>query len=153
MEAVFRLVGRVTLYLCLASVAVLAVAFFVTGARKNAQITSLREHGVPVEVTVTNCIGLLGGSGSNDAGYACRGTYVVDGRRQYEAIPGDTLYSAGTKIRGITVADDPGLLSTAADVAGEHASWRDFVTPTVLLVVLAGLLLVLGLRRRRLLRR
>ena len=142
--------GRVALVLCLAALAVLVVTFFVAGARKNAQITSLRTQGMPVEVKVSGCMGLLGGSGSNPVGYACRGTYLVDGRRQDEAIPGDTLYATGTVIRAVTVRSDPGLLSTVSEVDSERASWKVYVLPAILLVVLAGSLLALGLRRRRL---
>jgi hypothetical protein len=151
-EADFRRVGRIALALGLVALAVVAVGLFVTGARKNAQITELRDHGMAVEVTVSACQGLLGGSGSNPAGYACRGTYVVGGRRYDEAIPGTTLYAPGTVFRAVTVRSDPELLSTVGAVAHDRASWRVYVVPTVLAVVLAGLLLALW-RRRRLLRR
>jgi hypothetical protein len=140
--------GRVIVGVCIVALAVLVVVLFVAGARKNAQITLLHRHGVPVEVTVSKCLGLLGGSGSNAAGYACQGTYTVDGRRYREAIPGDTLHSPGATIRGVTVRSDPELLSTARIVADEHASARVFVVPTILLVVLLVALGGLALRRR-----
>jgi len=78
-----RRVARVLVGACLLALAALSATFFVVGASKNAQITDLREHGVPVEVTVTRCLGLLGGSGSNDAGYACRGSFTIGGHRIY----------------------------------------------------------------------
>ena len=103
-----RRAGRVLVGAVLGALAVLAVVLFVAGAQKNAQITSLRSHGVPVTVTVTGCTGLLGGSGSNAAGYACRGTFSVAGHRYDEAIPGDTLYPPGTPLAAVTVPGDPG---------------------------------------------
>ncbi len=146
-----RRVARVALGAVGVAAAVLTVILFVAGADKNAQITSLRTRGVPVEVTVTSCMGLLGGSGSNAAGYACQGTYVVGGHRYRQAIPGDVLRRPGSTVRGVTVPDDPELLSTARDVAGEHASWRVFIAPTVLALVLVagGAALAVGRLRRR----
>jgi len=110
----------------------------------------LRQHGIPVTVTVTGCLGLLGGSGSNPVGYACRGSYVVDGHRYNEPIPGTALHDPGTRLDGVVAAGDPGLVSTVGLVAAEHPSGRVFVLPGVLVGLLAGLLLVLGVRRRRL---
>jgi len=144
-----RRVGRVAGALCLGALAVVAVVLFVAGAQKNAQITRLRQHGVPVVATVTGCLGLLGGSGSNPAGYACTGTYTLHGHRYHEAIPGDGFRAEGSKVRGVADPGDPTLFSTAAAVAAEHASWHVFITPSVLVAVLAVLLAVVGLRRRR----
>jgi hypothetical protein len=142
-------VGRAVLGGCLVAVLVTAVVLFVAGTNKNAQITALHERGVPVEVTVTKCLGLLGGSGSNAAGYACTGTFTLGGQRFAEAIPGDTFHAPGSTLRGVAVAGNPPLLSTASAVASEHASWTVFVVPGVLLVVLVLALGAVVLRRRR----
>jgi hypothetical protein len=148
-EADVGRVGRVIVGLVLVALAVLVVVLFAAGADKNAQITDLRLHGVGVHITVTECRGLLGGSGSNPAGYACQGTFSFEGHRYTEAIPGDTLYAPGTKLRAVTVPQDPGLVSTPGAVASEHASWRVFILPTILLVVLVLLVGALVLRRRQ----
>ncbi|HXW79531.1 MAG TPA: hypothetical protein VEJ84_08530, partial [Acidimicrobiales bacterium] len=74
-----RRVGRVVTIFCLATVVVVSAALFVGGARTNAEISQLRNQGIPIAVRVTHCIGLLSGSGSNAAGYACRGTYDYRG--------------------------------------------------------------------------
>jgi hypothetical protein len=121
----------------------------VAGANKNAQQTSLSRHGVPVEVTVTHCIGEMGGSGSSPAGYACTGTYTVDGQRYTEDIPGNTLHATGATVQGLTVPGNPTLLSTASMVRAEPASWNVFILPTVLLIVLVGLVGLLWFRHRR----
>jgi hypothetical protein len=143
-----RRAGRVAVVVCLAALAVSVVVLVTAGAQKNAQINRLRQHGVPVEVTVSGCLGLLGGSGSNAAGYACHGSFTFQGRRYSAAIPGNTFYRPGQQVRAITDPDNPALLSTAAIVAGERASWTVFVLPGSLLVVLV-LLVALLLRRRR----
>src|ERR1700728_100893 len=142
-----RRVARVLVGACLVALAVVVVVLFVAGFQKNAQINRLRQHGIPVKVTVSGCRGLMGGSGSNLVGYSCTGTFTVDGHRYSEAIPGNTLYGSGATLRGITVPGDPGLLTAASVLATEHSSWRVFIVPTILLVVLALLVGVVVHRR------
>jgi hypothetical protein len=131
----------------MATLAVLTVVFFVAGAHKNAQIDQLRHHGIDVVVTVQPCRGLLGGSGTNAAGYACRGSFTVGGHRYTEDLPGTTLYPPGSTLRAVTVPGDPALVVPLPVLAGEHTSMTVFILPTVLLVAL--LLMVVALLRRR----
>jgi hypothetical protein len=145
-----RLVGRVVLGLLLVALAVSVVIFFVAGVHKNSQITQLRQNGVPVQITVSGCLGLLGGSGSNQAGYACRGSFTVDGHRHNEPIPGNTLYPPGTTLRAVTVPGDPALVTTARILATEQTSSKVYILPAVLLVLLILLVGTLLLRRRQL---
>jgi hypothetical protein len=143
---------RVARSLTGAFVAVLAavvVVLFIAGAHKNAEIMGLRRNGVPVDVTVSSCRGLLGGSGSNGAGYSCRGAFVLDAKRYNVAIPGATLHAPGTTVPLVTIKSDPGLVATVEQVKSDHASWTVFVLPTVLLVVLAALLALSAIRHRR----
>jgi hypothetical protein len=100
-----------------------------------------------VSVSVSNCIGLMGGSGTNVAGYACTGTYTVNGHVYQEAIPGTALHRPGSTIQGVTVPGDPGLLSTPGRVAGDRSSWRVFIAPAVMLAGLAALAVIV-IRRR-----
>ncbi len=144
-----RRAAHVVVGICVVGLAVLVVLLFVAGVHKNAQITRLRQHGVAVEVTVSGCLGLLGGSGSNPAGYACRGTFTLDGHRYNEAIPGNTLRPPGTKVRAVAASGNPPLLSTAHAVSTERASASVFIVPGILLVVLVFLVGGLVLRRRR----
>jgi hypothetical protein len=144
-----RRAGTLVVAVSLVALAVVTAVLFAVGASKNSQINSLRSHGVPTEVTVTKCIGLLGGSGSNAAGYACRGTFAVDGHQYNEAIPGNSSLAPGTTVRGVIVPGNPPLLSTAKAVATERASWRVFIVPTILLIVLVLLVGILVFRRRR----
>jgi hypothetical protein len=144
-----RKAGRVIVGICLVALAVLVVLLFVAGVHKNAQINRLRQHGVPVTVTVSGCLGLLGGSGSNPAGYACQGTFTLDGHRYSESIPGNALRSPGTKVRAVAVSGAPPLLSTVHAVATDRASASVFVVPSILLVTLVVLVGALVFRRRR----
>jgi len=145
-----RKVGKIVLAVVLAGLAGLAVVLFAAGARKNAQISELHQHGVPVEMTVTGCIGLLGGSGSNDAGYSCHGTFVLQGHRYDDAIPGNMQLAPGSTLAGVTVASDPALFTTAALLPTQHTSSSVYLAPIVLTIVLVlALVLIAVVRRRR----
>jgi hypothetical protein len=141
-------VAKVLLGLIVATLAILVVVFVVVGFDKNRQINELRDQGVPVTFTVTSCQGLLGGSGSNGAGYACRGTYHLEGHTYNEALPGTAFFAPGTRIHAVAVPSDPGLVSPVTIAETEHASSRVYLLP---LTLFAALVLIVGavvLRRR-----
>jgi hypothetical protein len=144
-----RRAGQVVVGLILATLAVLGIVFIVVGINKNEQINELKHHGVAVTYVVSKCLGLLGGSGSNGAGYACQGSYTVDGRRVFENLPGSSEHAPGDRVRAISVPSDPTLLSTPAIVDSERASASVFILPAVLLGVGALLGLIVLLRRSR----
>lgn len=146
-----RRAAQVVVGLFLATLAVLGVVFIVVGVNKNQQINELKDHGVPVTYVVSTCVGLLGGSGSNGAGYSCQGTYTIDGHRYSQNLPGSSLYASGDRVEAISVRSDPTLLSTPAILAGERASANVFVLPAVLLgaCALLGFAVLLRLRQQR----
>ena len=144
-----RAAGRVALAVVLLTLVVLVVVFTVVGAHKNAQIDELHDQGVPVTFTVDRCIGLLGGSGTNAAGYACTGSYELGGHRYHEPLPGDAYHGSGATVQAIAVPSDPTLVSTAAMVRTDNASARVYILPGVLFAVLAAMVAVLLLARRR----
>ncbi len=148
-EVEIRSVVRVVAGLCVLALCATVVLLFVAGFEKNAQIARLRHQGVPVELKVTGCLGLMGGSGSNLAGYDCMGTFSLDGHLYSEAIPGSVLRSPGTRLRGIAVPGDPALVSTPRTMAREQASWRVFVLPTVLCLALGLILTAVATKRAR----
>jgi hypothetical protein len=135
----------------LLALVVTSVVLFVAGAERNAQIDQFHQHGVVVDATVSGCIGLMGGSGSNLVGYDCRATFTLDGHHYNEGFAGNTTPLTGAKFRAVTVPGDPALLATVATVASEQASWRVFILPTVLLLLALALALSAALlvRRRR----
>jgi hypothetical protein len=144
-----RLISRVIGALVLVALAVTAVIFLVAGLHKNTQITQLRQHGVPVGFTVSGCLGLLGGSGTNGAGYSCQGSFTLDGRRYHEPIPGDAFHNPGSVLRAVTVPGDPALVTTVQLLDSEHTSATVFILPAVLLLLLVLSVGALLLRRRR----
>lgn len=141
---VVRIAGWCSVVVLLALTGVLAAA----GAHKNAQIEELRDHGVGVRVTVLSCRGLLGGSGTNAAGYTCAGVYVLDGARHTATLPGNIQLAPGTVVAEIAATTDPGLLSSAQLVRSERSSPRVYLVPAVLLAGAVALGAAL-LRRRR----
>jgi hypothetical protein len=149
-EVNVRLVGKVAGLAAAAALLVTVLVLTVAGIQKNAEISELRSHGVAVDVHATRCIGLMGGSGSNLAGYQCSGWFTLGGRRHTATIPDGRLHPPGSVVRGVTVPKNPALLATAEQLATEHPSAKVFLTPGVLLavVVVAGCV-ALGLRRRR----
>ena len=145
-----RRVGQVAIGIVLVTLAVLAIVFTIVGIHTNQQDDRLHHDGVPVTFTVTGCLGLLGGSGSNAAGYSCRGTYTLDGKH-YSGVqlPGDSFHRPGSTVAAIAVPGDPALVSPASIVATEHSSAGAFVLPVVLAAILLLLVALLLLLRRR----
>jgi len=137
----------VLMAICLLALAASTIVLFISGMDKNAQINRLRQQGVPLEVTVSTCLGLMGGSGSNLAGYDCTASFTLNGHRYSDSLPGNALVTPGTRLRAVVVPSDPALLSTPRAMATQHSSWRVFILPSVLVVAL-GLLLVVAFLKR-----
>jgi hypothetical protein len=140
-----RLLGRIVVVLALLALVASSALLFAVGAHENDQLDRLHREGIPVVATVTGCLGLLGGSGSNAAGYACNGTYVIGGHRYREVVPGDVLRRPGSTVAVIVANDDPTLLALPRTLARKHASWHVFIVPVVLLLLfVVVLILVVG---------
>lgn len=133
----------------LVGLVVATVAMTVAGVRKNDQISALHQQGVVVDATVSSCIGLMGGSGSNLVGYDCRASFTLDGQRYDEPLVGGATPVPGAHVRAVTVPGDPSLFATVGTVAGERASWRVFLVPAALALVLVLFVLLLVRHRRR----
>jgi hypothetical protein len=144
-----RRAGQVVIGVCLVALTVTGVVLLIAGMNNNSQINSLRHHGVPVTVSVTTCMGLMGGTGANPAGYACDGTYSLDGTVYRQAIPGLAFHRPGSTLQGVAVPGDPKLLSTPGLIARQHASWTPFIIPGLLLLVVVAVLVAVYLRRPR----
>jgi len=132
-------------------VLVMAVAgvLLVAGIRRNSQIDTLKANAVPVDLTVTHCLALIGGTGSSPAGYECTGTYVYQGHRYSEGVPGSENLPVGSTVHGIVASDDPGLFSTPQTVASEHTSVARVVLPAGVLAVAVGACIWVVVRHRR----
>src|ERR1022692_984190 len=126
-----RRVARAAMGIAFLGMSVLVVVLFVAGIEKNAEINQLRQHGVPVEITVSGCRGLLGGSGSNAAGYSCQGTFTLKGRTYDEAIPGNTLHNPGDKLPAVADPGNPSWVATDSVLSTEHASAGVLLVPAI----------------------
>jgi predicted histidine transporter YuiF (NhaC family) len=145
-----RRAARVVVVAVLVGLCVLTVALFVAAVNKDSAIVRLQQHGVPVEVTVTSCLGNLGGSGSNAASYTCSGTFSLDGHHQTDVIDGTTTFHrSGSTIAAVTDPSDPADLATATTVATTHRSGSAYVVPIILAVVLVLLIALVVWRRPR----
>lgn len=125
----------------LAIFAVAIVVSFISATNDNARIDRLKNHGVAITVTVTSCVGNIGGSGSNAAGYTCSGTYSIHGVRYQEVIGSKTtLSTAGTIVHAVADPSRPSTVELASSVARSSSSRSVYVVP----ILLAILFLVLG---------
>jgi hypothetical protein len=144
-----RRVAQIVIALIVATLAILSVTFFLSGVHRNSNVSNLQQHGVSVSVTTTTCTGELGGSGSNLVDYRCEGTFVLNGQRFHDTIPGRAFRATGSKATFVTAKNSPGLLATSLEVRREDASWSVFIPPFVILVVLSAFVTVVVRRRTR----
>lgn len=123
--------------------AAVLVVSFLSVTNNNARVDRMKAHGIPVTVTVTNCRGNIGGSGSNSAGYTCRGDYTVNGISYHELIGSMATFSApGTAVRGVA---DPSRHSTvvlSSAIKSSKASNGAFIPFGLLAIVFVALTLV-----------
>jgi predicted transcriptional regulator len=127
----------------LAVFAVIVVVTFLSAANDNARIGRMKADGIPVTVTVLDCAGNIGGSGSNAAGYTCRGEYSVGGATYHELIGSMTTFAApGTTVSAIADPSRPSSVVLASAVKKSDASPSAYVAPGLLAVVLIALTLI-----------
>ena len=107
-----RRVLRVLAVVVLVGMAALGVGLAVGGARNDSRVNALHDRGVPVEVSVTRCLGISSGVGMGIEYWQCRGTYSLGGRT-YERVIGDsrTLLQTGEVVAAVAVPGHPDLLS------------------------------------------
>ena len=124
----------------LAVLLVVLVVSFLSVANDHARTERLKEHGVGVGVTVTNCTGNIGGSGSNGAGFTCRGTYALGGERFHERIGAKTTFSApGTVLRGVVDPSHHGTVVLASAVKASSTSSWAYATLAILSLIYLSL--------------
>ena len=139
----FALIGLLILY-------ALSAWLYVAGARSNNQWNELHDNGVHVTARVVACLGLLGGSGSNAAGYSCTAAFYLDGQRHVDHLPGTTEFTFHQLVPVVVARTDPGLIALARTLPDQKASAGVFVLPTVLLVLAVAGSVVLAIDHRRL---
>jgi hypothetical protein len=121
---------------------------FASTLNDHARLDRMKAHGVPVAVTVSNCVGNMGGSGSSVAGYVCRGTYDLGGVTYHEIISSMTTFaSPGSHVAAIADPSQHGYVALASAVNSSTSS--AFVVLIFLAVVLLILVALLIRIRRR----
>jgi len=134
-------------------IAVLIVVSFIAAVNDNARTQRLKTNGIPVVVTITDCTGNIGGSGSNAAGYTCYGKYRVEGVRYQEIVGSKTTSSpTGTTVQGVADPSHPSTVEVASAVAASSSSDSLYIVPSVLAVVFVALSLIVARARRSRLR-
>ncbi len=117
--------------------AAVLVVSLVSALNDNARVERMKTHGIPITVTVTTCDGNLGGSGSNGAGFTCRGAYRVDGTNFHEVIGSMATFAApGTAVRAVADPSNHGTITLSSAVKSSKASPWALVPPGALAVVL-----------------
>lgn len=141
----WRVVGLLALVIVALT---LAVSFF-SAANDNARIARMKSHGIPVVVSVTNCVGQIGGSGSNNAGFVCQGTYRVHGTKYHGSIGSMTTFASfGTMIHAVADPAKPSTIILATTLDHSTASDSAYLVPSVLSLVFVAVVIVVARRRR-----
>ncbi|HEY5265186.1 MAG TPA: hypothetical protein VIJ40_00065 [Acidimicrobiales bacterium] len=134
----------------LIALAAVLVVSFLSVTNDNARIDRMKASGIPVTITVTNCRGNIGGSGSNSAGYTCRGDYSVGGATYHELIGSMATFSApGTAVHGVADPSHHSTVALSSAVKSSKASDGAFVPLGLLTLVFVALSLVFLGRARR----
>lgn len=119
--------------LALAAFAVTIVVSFVSSTHDNARIDRLKAHGIATSATVDNCIGNLGGSGSNASSYTCSASYTVDTVTYHEVVGAMNTFAApGTRLAVVADPTQPSTIELASAVASASSSSGAYVAPGLL---------------------
>ena len=123
----------------------LSVYLIVATADHNSANAELRDHGVPVRLTVTSCTGISDGIGMGVEYWQCRGRFVVEGRSYTETINKSRLqHPTGETLAAVVVPSDPSSLALAAS---RDSSYVPGTLVAAVTLIYIGIL-VLWVRRR-----
>jgi hypothetical protein len=123
---------------------------FASTLNDHARLDRMKSHGVPVSVTISNCVGNMGGSGSNVAGYVCRGTYALEGVKYNEIVSSMTTFaSPGARVQAIADPSQHGYVALASAIKNASSSSAAFAVLIILVVVFVVLVALLFRMWRR----
>ena len=138
-----RRLFRVVVGSAIVVLAVLVVVLTIEAVHKNSRIDGLQHRGVPVDVTVTGCLGQLSGTGITVTSFQCRGSFALGGRNYNAILVGSNInHPVGEVVKAVADPKHPTTLSTASSLVNAQSSWRAFIGPGVLFLVLV--LLIVG---------
>jgi hypothetical protein len=142
--------GKVIAIVGILLLAGVTIGFAVNGIVKVRDDDRLTHHGVPVTVTVTDCLAIASGTGATNTGYQCRGRFTVGGRSHVGIIGGTTIkHAIGSEVAAVTDPSDPSVMATATSVAATPPAWHRFVAAAICALLLVALVAYLLVRRRR----
>jgi hypothetical protein len=145
-----RWLFRVLVASAIVVLAVLLAVLTIQAADKNSRIDNLRHRGVPVDVTVTDCLGILSGTGITVTSFQCSGSFELAGRSYHAVIAGSNAnHAAGDVVKAIADPKHPTSISSASSLVNAHSSWRAFIGPAVLFLLLVLLIAGAVWRSRR----
>ena len=126
-------VVRVLVVVVLIGLIVLAGVLTVSATSQSSRLSKLRDHGVPVALTVTGCLAISSGIGMSVEYWDCRGSYTLGGHRYNELIGGSRAHlDDGQVVEAIAVPGEPALVSLSTSVSQPRSSFTPYVTPIIL---------------------
>ena len=145
-----RRVGRVLAYIVVLALAGTAIVLGVISASNDSAASRLKEHGVPVQATVTTCIGISSGIGMGVEFYNCSGRYTLNGQSFVEVIHGSRAnLNPGTVVAALAVPGDPGSLALPGSAhSSSTGSWVATMVVGAAAVV-GGVFVAVVTRRRK----
>jgi hypothetical protein len=128
--------------LALVVFAVALAVSFISASHDNARIDRLKTQGIALSATVGNCVGNLGGSGSNASSYTCSASYTV-GATKFREVVGlmNSFAAPGTRVAVIADPSRPSTIELASAVTSSSPSNRAYLAPGLLSVLLVALVL------------
>ena len=146
-----RRIVQVATVATLVALAAVTLALLVGAIHQHSRDGGLQRSGQPVTVTVTSCFGIATGTGIQDLGYVCRGSFAVDGAVHTDVIVGNSkLLAQGSHLVGVVDPHHLSVLHSATAVAHPQSAAPIFARPIIAgaVLLLACLASYLGLRRR-----
>lgn len=144
-----RRIAWVVAGLGVATLVFLVIVLTVSAIEAQSRTSRLRRAGVPVEATVTRCVGQASGTGITTIGYTCRAAFTLADVRHEAVLAGSSVLRApGEVVAALVDPRDPSVAVTAQSVAHSKASWTAFIAPVSLFAALLGIV-VIGARRLR----
>lgn len=132
-----------------ATLVFLVIVLTVSAIDAHSRTSRLRRAGVPVEATVTRCVGQASGTGITTIGYTCRAAFTL-ADVEHEAVLGGSsmLRAPGDVLAAVVDPRDPSVLVTAQSAAHSRPSWTAFIAPAALFAALLGVVAIATRRLR-----
>lgn len=144
-----RRIAWVLAGLGVATLVFLVIVLTLSAMGDQSRASRLRRVGLPVEATVTRCVGHASGTGITTIGYTCRAAFTLADVRHEAVLAGSSVLRApGDVVAAVVDPRDPSVAATAQSVARSRRSWTVLIAPASLFAALLGIVAI-GARRLR----